>query len=195
MNRHLVLMAKAPRVGRVKTRLAAAVGPVRAWAFHRRCLAATARKLKDPRWTCWLAVTPDRAAHAPRLWPEGWMVIPQGGGDLGMRMAALLAAPGPGPVVLVGTDIPGVTADHIAAAFAALGDNDFVFGPAADGGFWLVGAKRRPRLDDPFHDVRWSTAHALSDTLANLPDGARVGFVETLRDVDDAADLAAHQNV
>jgi len=189
MSRHLVLMAKAPRMGAVKTRLAADVGLVKAWTFQRRCLFDTARKLHDPRWRCWLSVTPDRAALQTRLWPKGWVAIPQGGGDLGQRMLSPLLALPPGPVVIVGADIPGVTAAHIAAAFEALGENDFVFGPATDGGYWLVGAKRHPRLVDPFFDVRWSSKHALGDTLANLPDGARVGFVKTLADVDNAKDL------
>lgn len=185
MKKHLVLMAKAPRLGQVKTRLAADIGAVRAWAFYRRCLNDTARKLRDPRWLCWLSVTPDGSARQPRLWPKGWMAIPQGGGDLGARLLTPMLALPPGPVVIVGTDIPDITAAHIAAAFEALGENDYVFGPAPDGGFWLVGAKRRPRLNDLFQNVRWSSEHALGDTLANLPDGASVGFVETLDDVDD----------
>ncbi|HEY9163320.1 MAG TPA: TIGR04282 family arsenosugar biosynthesis glycosyltransferase [Magnetovibrio sp.] len=187
MKRHLVLMAKAPRLGTVKSRLAAEVGPVKAWAFYRRCLSDTARKLHDPRWQCWLMVTPDTAAATLAL--EGWRTIAQGGGDLGARMLRPMQTLPPGLVVVVGADIPAMTAEHIAAAFEALGENDWVFGPASDGGFWLVGAKRRPRLVNPFKGVRWSSEHALGDTLANLPDGARVGFVETLNDVDVASDL------
>lgn len=189
MKQHLVLMAKAPRIGTVKTRLALSIGLVKAWAFYRQSLSHTARKLKDPRWLCWLSVTPDKTVRQSRLWPKGWMVIPQGRGDLGERMLAPILALPPGAVVIVGSDIPEVSANHIAAAFKALGEHDFVFGPATDGGYWLVGAKRRPRVFDPFWDVRWSTEHALADTLAKLPEGASVGFVETLSDVDDAEDL------
>lgn len=189
MRRHLVLMAKAPRLGQVKTRLAADVGLVQAWTFYRQCLSETARKLVDPRWLCWLSAAPDNAVRQPRVWPPRWMVIPQGGGDLGLRMLTPMLALPPGPVVIIGADIPGITAEHIAAAFEALGENDIVFGPATDGGYWLVGMRRRPRMLNPFMDVRWSTEHALGDTIANLPDGTRVGFVETLNDVDDARDL------
>ena len=60
-------------------------------------------------------------------------------------------------------------ARHIAAAFRLLGRHDLVFGPAEDGGFWLVGARRRPRLPPLFGQVRWSSPHALADTLADLP--------------------------
>lgn len=192
--RHLVVMSKAPRMGRVKTRLARDIGLVKAWAFHRRTLFETARNLKDPRWRCWLSATPDQSIFKTHMWPTGWDRLAQGGGDLGARMLRPWRDLPPGPVVIVGSDIPGITAQHIAAAFEALGKNDLVFGPATDGGYWLVGAKRRPRMIDPFHDekgesVRWSTEHALADTLANAPDSAKIGFVETLSDVDCAKDL------
>jgi glycosyltransferase A (GT-A) superfamily protein (DUF2064 family) len=86
--------------------------------------------------------------------------------------------------VLIGSDIPGVTASYIAEAFTLLRGNDAVFGPAADGGFWLVGLKPLPHLRDIFRDVRWSSPHALGDTLANLAD-RKVGFAARLDDVDD----------
>jgi glycosyltransferase A (GT-A) superfamily protein (DUF2064 family) len=91
--------------------------------------------------------------------------------------------------VLVGSDIPGLSRDDIAAAFRALGRADAVFGPAEDGGYWLVGlGPRRPAR--PFAAVRWSTRYALADTLTNFA-GRRVALLRTLRDVDTAADLAA----
>jgi glycosyltransferase A (GT-A) superfamily protein (DUF2064 family) len=115
-------------------------------------------------------------------------MMPQGGGDLGARMQRIFDAAPPGPAVIIGTDVPHIAPAHIAAAFRLLGRHDAVFGPAADGGYWLVGLKRRPRLLRPFDGVRWSTAHALSDTLANLR-GLSIGEVATLTDVDTAADL------
>jgi glycosyltransferase A (GT-A) superfamily protein (DUF2064 family) len=95
----------------------------------------------------------------------------------------------PGPLVLIGTDIPGITPAHIAAAFRLLGRHDAVFGPAADGGYWLVGLRRRPCVLRPFRGVRWSTQHALADTLANLRSRS-VAHLPTLADVDTPADLA-----
>jgi glycosyltransferase A (GT-A) superfamily protein (DUF2064 family) len=88
--------------------------------------------------------------------------------------------------VLVGGDIPGLAARHIASAFRQLGGHDLVFGPAGDGGFWLVGARRPARLPQLFSNVRWSQPYALADTLAGLPRRVTVGFVERLEDVDDA---------
>ena len=107
---------------------------------------------------------------------------------------ALVQAP-PGPVVLVGSDIPGIAPDHIAAAFDHLSRHEAVFGPAADGGYWLVGLARRRlavralagRL---FDAVRWSGPHALADTRANLPAGAEAPALDVLEDIDNAAAFA-----
>jgi glycosyltransferase A (GT-A) superfamily protein (DUF2064 family) len=66
-----------------------------------------------------------------------------------------------------------------------------VFGPAADGGYWLVGLRRRPRLPRGlFERVRWSSAHALADTRAGLPKDTSVALLETLEDVDDVSAYA-----
>jgi glycosyltransferase A (GT-A) superfamily protein (DUF2064 family) len=102
-------------------------------------------------------------------------------------MGRMLANAPPGPVILIGADIPGIRAHHIAAGFRMLGARDWVFGPAEDGGYWLIGARRRPCLRLPFAGVRWSSADALSDTLARAQ--GDIGFLETLADVDGEADL------
>lgn len=188
--RHVVIFAKAPRLGQVKRRLAADIGAVPALVFYRRTLRdVTLRLAKDRRWQCWLAVTPDQAVHMRRVWPSRLPRLGQGIGDLGERMARCFQGLPPGPAVIVGSDIPGLRARHVALAFGALGNHDAVFGPAADGGYWLVGLRRRPRGVDPFGAVRWSSAHALADTLAGLPRSFRVAFLETLVDVDDGAAL------
>jgi len=188
---HLVAFAKTPRLGRVKSRLAADVGAVAATAFYRRTLASVLPPLaRDGRWCCWLAVTPDRDARNAGSWPAGWQPIPQGRGDLGQRMARPLRRLPPGRVVIIGTDIPDIRPHHVARAFEALGASDVVFGPSSDGGYWLIGLDRRHRMLNPFKDVRWSTEYALADTLANFDDGKNIALLETLDDIDDGADLA-----
>lgn len=183
----LVIFARQPRLGTGKRRLARDIGAGAALSFQRAMLARTLRRLaRDRRWITYIAVTPDRS----RPWPAGTPVLAQGGGDLGARMARAARGLPPGPVVIVGCDIPGLTAAHVAAAFSKLGAYDAVFGPATDGGYWLVGLKRRPRFTDPFPHVRWSTRHALADTLAGLK-GHRVAMVATLADVDDGTAFAA----
>lgn len=189
--RHLVIMLKEPRAGRVKTRLGRDIGMVPAAWWFRHQTRALIRRLDDPRWRLTLAVSPGRDGRASRVWPAHLPRVPQGRGDLGRRMARLLRGAPPGPVIIVGGDIPGITAPHIARAFRALGDHDAVLGPAPDGGYWLIGMKRTtPPPAGLFENVRWSTPHALADTIASLP-GQRIALTDTLQDIDTAADLAA----
>lgn len=183
-------MARAPVAGRVKTRLARELGIVAATGFARQSLRTLLLRVgRDRRWQTFVAATPD-ASVADRHWPCGISRIAQGRGDLGQRMQRLMRHAPPGPAVIVGTDIPGISAEHVAHAFRLLGSHDAVFGPAADGGYWLVGLRRLPRVLRPFAGVRWSTPHALADTLANL-EGRTVAFVASLDDVDDARALRA----
>lgn len=185
--RHLVVFAKAPRLGAVKTRLARDIGAVAATGFYRRTIKTVLRPLAtDRRWTCHMALTPDMAVYGNRFWPKRFVPTGQGPGDLGQRMARPFRDLAPGPVVLIGTDVPGIRPGHIEAAFRALGDHDVVLGPAADGGYWLVGAKRRPNTPDMFSGVNWSSPHTLDETLKKLQ-GKKVVLLETLDDIDDGA--------
>ena len=197
MKPHLVIFARAPRRGAVKRRLAVDIGDGPALDFYRRTLHDVTRRLgRDPRWRTWLAVTPDLDAKRLGLWPavSGVQLIPQGQGDLGARMVRSMTTHPPGPVIIVGTDIPDISTGHIADGFAALGSHEFVFGPATDGGYWLAGARRRPAMPRGiFQDVRWSTEYALADTLAGLPGKARVAMLGELDDVDDGAAWAARR--
>ncbi|MBQ0766946.1 MAG: DUF2064 domain-containing protein, partial [Sulfitobacter litoralis] len=150
---------------------------------------ALIRRVQDPRWQVVLAVAPDRAGLSSRVWPAHLPRWPQGRGDLGDRMGRMLRGAPAGPVCVIGADIPGVTAARVVEAFRALGSQDAVFGPAPDGGYWLIGLKRaRPVPPRLFENVRWSTEHALADTIATLPDH-RIARVATLTDVDTIDDL------
>ncbi len=186
----LIVMAKQPRAGAVKRRLARGIGTVAATRFYRTTLRHTLMRLgADPRWQTYLAVTPDLALCEP-CWPS-WpcvMRIPQGEGDLGARMQRVFDAMPPGPAVLVGSDIPAICPTHIAEAFRCLGRADAVFGPAEDGGYWLVGFRRRPGRLSPFDGVPWSTDHALTATCDNLK-GRTVALTDTLSDVDTPEDF------
>jgi len=177
-------------MGSVKRRLAAGIGDGAALKFYRGILVATVRLSRDRRWQTVIALTPDRAAARARL--RGIVgrkreAVPQGSGDLGRRMAKAMTRFVPQPTIIVGSDIPGLQPEHIARAFRALRAADAVFGPARDGGFWLVGLRNARAAARLFSNVRWSSAHALSDVRAKLPKSARVAAVEMLEDVDDAA--------
>ena len=183
----LVLFARAPQRGRGKRRLAREIGDLGAVRFERLMMALLLRRLsRDRRWRLRIAIAPDRARRDARHCCAGVDVFGQGAGDLGRRMRRALAACPPGPAVLIGSDIPELAGRHVAAAFRLLGAHDLVFGPATDGGFWLVGLRRRRQPRGLFDRVRWSGPHALADTLGGLPRRTRVGFVDTLEDVDDA---------
>jgi len=179
------VFARAPRLGSVKRRLAREIGDRAALRFHRATLVKLLRALAaDRRFATVLALTPDRARLSR---PRGVAVVGQGAGDLGARMHRALGRARRAAVV--GCDIPGLCAADVAAAFRALGGAQACFGPAADGGYWLVAlGPRRPAR--PFAGVRWSSPHALADTLANFR-GRRIALLRGLRDVDCAADLRA----
>lgn len=175
-------------VGAGKRRLAASIGAVQAARFQRVRLAAAIATLgRDPRWQTWLALTPDHA----HCWSHRLGRQPQGRGDLGQRLARVVKSLPRGPVVVIGSDIPEIGSDDINEAFRRLAGHDAVLGPAHDGGYWLIGLRRTPRLRLPFHRIRWSSEHALADTERELH-GATINRLRTLADVDDAGSLAKH---
>ena len=185
----LVVMVKEPFAGRVKTRLGRDIGMTSAAWWFRHQSARLLRNITDPRWDTVLAVSPDHQGMTSRIWPAHLPRLPQGLGDLGDRMARIFRSVPPGPVCVIGADIPDVSRGHIAAAFRALGNHDAVFGPATDGGYWLVGLKRTAPPPPAFlANVRWSTEHALADSEATLP-GYRMSHTYTLGDVDTVQDL------
>ncbi len=100
-------------------------------------------------------------------------------------MANVAAAHSTGPLVIIGTDIPGIKKTHIAQAFKTLRYSDFVIGPAKDGGYWLIGMKKRPAGSVPFKNIRWSTKDTLKETVTNIGKRMRISFLEELEDIDD----------
>ena len=195
----LVIMVKEPRAGKTKTRLAKIIGAARATGVYRAMMASLVARLgRDTRWQTVLAVSPDEAL-GQAVFGRGTVrigqgQIGQGRGDLGQRLQRLADRIPAGPIMIVGTDIPAITPSAIASAFRALGRHDAVFGPSSDGGYWLVGLKRRPRVAIAFANVRWSSPHALKDTQTNFR-GLSVAKIAVLDDVDDGADFAAMKHL
>lgn len=194
--RLLIQFAKAPAHKTVKTRLAQALGPAEALRLHRRLSARTWRQIRGRgRWATQLAVTPDHRASGARRW-AGTHAVAQGPGDLGRRMMrALSRGQKRGQKrgqhsVLVGSDIPGLSAAAVQRAFHALRSHDLVFGPALDGGYWLIGARSGRAAQVTLAPVRWSTPDALTDSLACVPGHWRVALVDRLQDLDTPSDYA-----
>lgn len=186
----LIIMVKEPRPGQVKTRLAAQIGRVEAtWWFRHQSAQLIRRLANDPRWSTRLAIAPDRAINTC-FFPARIARVPQGGGDLGQRMHRMLAASDPGPVVLIGSDIPDVTPTRIWRALSALKSYDAVFGPAPDGGYWLVGLKNAHLARRPmFENVVWSHPNTLQDSIDSLGPGFRVNMADQLQDIDAPEDF------
>lgn len=207
---HLLVFAREPVLGRVKTRLAAGIGAEAALAVYRKLLSLTAAAVAEAQVpaTVWLAEAPAAAppteapvaappAGAPALprpeWPGlPWRVQPPAG-SLGARMAHAFGdafAAGATQAVVIGTDCPGLSAALLHQAFELLLAHDVVLGPAADGGYYLLGMNELE--EELFANKNWSTATVLPDTLADAARlGLRVAQLPTLHDVDSAEDLAS----
>ena len=193
MSPRVIVFARAPVLGQVKTRLARVVGEARALELYRWCGATLMDQLRDDRWQRWVAFTPSDLRDETERWLgpcHRW--IAQRQGDLGERLTAARESAfseGDGPVLLVGTDCLGVTAERVAEALRALATHDAVLGPAYDGGYYLLGLNRPLPV---FDGVAWSTDAVAEETRERLRlAGASWAELPTERDLDEAADLVA----
>lgn len=185
----LLVFAKAPRPGAVKTRLAASIGAEAAAQLARAFLADTWQRVNGLGWAAPKLAVP-AGTHAdfglhPR--PELWL---QGEGDLDRKLDTVLTralATFPSALAL-GADSPSLPLAYLEKARTELATADAVLGPAEDGGFYLLGVKRwKARL---LERVAWSTAAACQQTLSALVGaGLRVRVLSPWFDVDTAADL------
>lgn len=193
----LAVYVKSPEPGRVKTRLAKAMGLEAAAELYRRLgrgVVAHTISTSSHRTVVWFA--PPEGGPAVRSWLGGLAVdefIAQRRGGLGQRMLGAFARhfrDGARRVVLVGSDCPGVDRTAVRRAFAALRQNDVVLGPSQDGGFYLIGLNApAPGL---FRRIAWSTGAVLTQTIRNAERlGLRVALLPTLRDIDTVEDALA----
>jgi rSAM/selenodomain-associated transferase 1 len=195
--RRLVLFAREPVPGRVKTRLAREVGAAAAASLYEAFLSDLAAALTSP--GNWEAVLAHAELEAgPTLlatFRPPWDLVPQGEGPLGDRLQRAVVrarAAGRRHVLVAGSDAPTLTLEDISGAFRALqGDSDVVFAPAPDGGFSLVGMRDNvdPAAVFPA-GVRWSSEHALDDSRSSAEaKGYGVRLLSTVPDIDEIGDL------
>ena len=188
----IVIFAKAPVPGKVKTRLIPAIGAVAAARLAAEMLHVTAREALDSEVGVVELCGDPEVGHRDWLGhvPLGLIRTSQGEGDLGERLAraAKRVLAGGESVLLVGTDCPELDRHRLAAAAAALERHDAVIHPAADGGYALLGLSRfDPSL---FEGIAWSTASVAAETMARIAAlGWSLHVGETLRDIDVPADL------
>jgi rSAM/selenodomain-associated transferase 1 len=192
----LLVFLKYPRAGAVKTRLAASIGPRRAAALYRGWITLVLTRLQPLRERVRMVGYFDGAAceaFAPWLaLADEWWAQPEG--DLGERLRAGFAAAhaAGGPVVAVGTDCLELDASLVLAALDALEGHDAVFGPALDGGYYLVGTARE--LPGFFRDIPWSSPSTLSAHLSRCAaNGWSVGLLPARGDIDTADDWREHR--
>jgi uncharacterized protein len=185
----IAVLAKAPLPGFAKTRLAPVLGPDGAADLQARFIeraVTTAQAAATGPVTLWAA--PAHAALQTISALFGVALAEQPAGDLGARMLAAIAAVR-GPTLVIGTDCPALTPDHLRAAARALSDGvDVVVVPVEDGGYALIGMRQpQPAL---FADMTWSTATVMAETRRRL---TRLGLSwrepAHLWDIDEPADL------
>jgi rSAM/selenodomain-associated transferase 2/rSAM/selenodomain-associated transferase 1 len=197
------VLAKAPVPGLAKTRLQPLLGPAGAAraqrAFTLRALLTVSQASTGP-CTLWCAPNPQHRLFRLLAQRFGVQCVAQPGGDLGQRMADIVAEhfrQHPAlPVLLIGTDCPALTPEHLQAAASALADHDAVLIPAEDGGYVLIGLRQpSPGLfPEVFQGVAWSTASVMSQTRERLQaSGAIWAELPTLWDVDEPQDWLRFQ--
>jgi hypothetical protein len=188
----VVVMAKYPTVGAVKTRLAAEIGADAACGLHRAFVLDLAARLEESGLPVTWAFWPPDSPFPPLVAPAP--CIAQAGGDLGARMEAAIRtcfAARPLPVLVIGVDSPHLDLRLLHEAAAALRtDCDVALGPALDGGYYLIGL--RTPDPTPFTGVPWGTGVVLEKTLGRLrAAGRRVRLLPPTFDVDDGEGLRA----
>jgi rSAM/selenodomain-associated transferase 1 len=195
---HLVVLAREPLAGQAKTRLAGTLGPEGAARLHGAFTGDLCERLAV-RFPLTVAADPDpdSAFFRDLAARTGAAVVPQGPGDLGARMARALAArlrAGDRAALLIGTDLPALPDGHLAAAAALLERHALVLCPAADGGYYAVGAARAalPRWPEVceriFAGIAWGGPSVLRATLVRAGD-LDVALGPAWYDVDGPRDL------
>jgi len=185
----LVVFAKQPLAGKVKTRLTPPLTPAQAAELYAVSLQESVVRLQHPEWRQVICYAGERDYFVRRF--PGVPLLPQAAGDLGMRLqaaAADLQATGGTRVILIGSDSPDLPVATVQKGFAALASADLTLAPAVDGGYVLIGT--RCYLPELFRDIPWSTGKVLRRTLERAAAlGLAVSELPGWEDLDDVASL------
>ena len=184
----LIIFAKNPVIGRCKTRLAKGIGPENALAVYRILLqhtAQTTRSLKVDKEVFYTDFIDHEDSWDSTIFKKGL----QSPGDLGQKMQTAFEAgfkKGYQKIVLIGTDLITLESSDIEKAFEALDSNTVVFGPAQDGGYYLIGlSQMKPEL---FKNIPWSTSKVLTKSLEKIDHTYQL--LQIKNDIDTVEDLA-----
>lgn len=198
----VVIFAKNPKPGNVKTRIGIFLGHDYSCQIYEAMLLDLIEKIRfQNSWSCHFYIYPPDEIKSfgdtYNLSPD--CVFPQQGPDLGIRMYNSFVEQinlGADEIICIGSDIPAISLDHIDSAFSILSSSDSVFGPAADGGYYLIGFRKKAVSDFYFSEIKWSSCTVFSDTVDRI---ALMGFthksINTLRDLDDLSDLEFYKDL
>ena len=194
----IIVFLRAPEKGRVKTRLARDIGDEKALALYKKfvqkTLLAVEKSGVDHR-ICFFPA--ERQAMVEEWLGQNHTYMHQAGEDLGHRMDNALSrvfSQGVQKAILIGTDIPDISARHLLAALDLLNKNDVVIGPSLDGGYWLIGFQRDGYCSELFRQIDWGTEAVFSATIEKCEvAGLSTGILTVLRDIDTLEDLQRSQ--
>ena len=192
--RCVILFVKLPEKGRVKSRLALHAGEDVAVRLYENMVLDAIDMLKRGRFLFRICYTPPDKRDQMMEWlGRKYDYLPQTGDRLGDRMEAAFAGVFSGDIedaLLIGSDIPGLTAEVIGEAFTALLTKDAVIGPADDGGYYLIGFRKKTFTPRVFHDMVWSTSTVFRETQDRLRQASlSLHVLPELTDIDTLEDL------
>ena len=189
-DRALIIFVRNPELGKVKTRLAAGIGDEAALKVYRKLLEKTRETALEVDAARYLFYA-DYVVRGDAFDNQAFRKYAQSSGDLGVRMEYAFSIPikaGIKSAVIIGSDCWDLNSMHIEQAFEALESNDFVLGPANDGGYYLLGMKKWERF--LFPGMEWSTSGVRAETLRRIEEkGKSVKLLEELTDIDNKEDL------
>jgi rSAM/selenodomain-associated transferase 1 len=193
-DRCLLFFIKDPGKGRVKTRLASAIGDKMAVKLYRRFLLEMLFTLNKGTFLFYLCYSPESSLNDLKDWlGDHYLYMSQGGENLGEKMKnGFMEAFSMSfkRVVLIGSDIPDLPLEFIEEAFTSLREKDAVIGPSFDGGYYLIGFKNETFSPRVFDGIHWSTGSVFEETLRVLrQEGLTVHTLQPLRDIDTVEDL------
>jgi rSAM/selenodomain-associated transferase 1 len=190
----LLFFIKNPEKGRVKTRLASAVGDEMAVKLYKRFLLEMLSTLNRGTFLFYLCFSPEHSLNDLKRWlGDDYLYMPQKGENLGERMKngfIEAIAMNFKRVVLIGSDIPDLPLEFIEEAFTSLQEKDAVIGPSVDGGYYLIGFKDKNFSLRAFEGIPWSTKRVFEETVKVVKqEGLTVHTLQPLRDIDTIDDL------
>ncbi|MGL1930888.1 MAG: TIGR04282 family arsenosugar biosynthesis glycosyltransferase [Desulfotalea sp.] len=204
--RHIIIFTRFPVPGKTKTRLIPSLGPKRAAELQQKMTEKVAREA--------LIAGENLAASVSIFYTDGtndqmteWLgdcfqYYPQSSGDIGMRMEyafSLILQNTVSSAILIGSDIPGITAEIIEKGMHSLQNSDAVVGPSIDGGYYLIGMNQnvKEKLKTLlFAEISWSTSEVLNKTIQRLNKSeCSYALLQSLQDIDRPEDLSSIEDI